>query len=69
MHLPFFLAILIHFLQIFLDNDADIEAVEDEGLTPLHFAGIYGSTEAAEVQSYLHQLFSRPLKRILRSSG
>ena len=38
-----------HVLQILLDKDADAEAAEDEGLTPLHFASIFGSLEAAEV--------------------
>ena len=36
--------------QLLLDNDADIEALEDDGLTPLQGACVEGSLEAAEVQ-------------------
>ena len=40
----------MHVLQILLDYDADVEAVDDEGLTPLHLASLTGYVEAAEVK-------------------
>ena len=40
---------LMHVLQILIDNGADIEAVENDGLTPLHQTGLSGATESAEV--------------------